>query len=1601
MQRIIRTIRRLPGSDLTAQRAKKGLSSLLSMLFTLLLCFSLPAAQASDREIYSTASQGNITVMLGLDQSSSMNAYFSTTACDVPQGGTEVRYAETTSYREDFVNKYATKHPGITFSYGRRFCTAKAPQIKYRRLGNSVSNYKYQVCIAKAGVTTPRYHVDCEWGAETTVSPTNIVGTVRSYTQPGTRGIRKVTIYYVRDTTTSKYYDRLTRLKDGVYEVLYGPNAVKDEISMGLGIYSLGYSPSIKSYNRCGTEVTGLTQNISALERGVICVPAQTLGSASAIGGASNQRVDLMRAVAGLVPYRTGSGASEHKPFHMTPSLAMYGELGAYLLGTNSLLRPLATPKYVNQIQYKYCEDGDGDRDAAGACTDWFSVGTTAASWYDTSLPSNVDINSLEEAPIARCLAGATENASRLVGMQHCYTSKRIVARHVKAVKDGVTLWRSCIDWNGVGGTDQAGGCRGNTGTYWRNNNRSGNTNDWSATAPSDPKMIDFDALTDEQIENLTDEQRNNAYQAISDVDYKCPSVDARLGLDESYDFTCYGGYEDVPVFATIQTNRWRTCLDTANSDSNGVCREFTPEGTGLIDTHWSTTAPTDINDLKDNGDPKYVSGFCSSSSYISNAIVPGNGAGRTGICYYDENSTKYFPHESVRTSGFVEAAPAAKNMTNTDILKQTYRLPASIQSQIDTNQQCGGQAIYMLSDGEPNTTDVLETGKMYRAALTSPDTINLARNFNCRNAPFNGTNTPFACAAKFSRALLNYETNANPINRPIKTAFVGFGGDYLDLPEYDNSLSISQNANMITSYNGSTQRRKNMALLGVHGEGGWYRGNSAEDIASSIRDLINKFAVTIPPLNTGVVTIPVDALNPIQIQDSVYYPEFQPRPDVSFPLWLGNFKKFKVLNGVYVDSENNNILNQRGTPRSNLSDLWKGADAIAGALGKIPLRNETGRKLFINQIKITSDGVDRYEAATSGTADNGYGLTPITANYLNSTDANRGYLLALLGYSLSQQQADNPSLISDETILNGTPVLRQMGAAIHSNPILLTQSGRVNFDTSGNAITDEDSRDEYVGVGLQQGLFQVVNAKTGIEKFAFVPYEMLQTQKRGFLNRAFVNGLSGTYYGIDGPWTAYTEYVSKGDDLGTLTVGTGVKSTQGKQWVYGGLRMGGRSYYSLDLGDMNTPKLKFWINPAGAAVGTPLSYMGQSWSKPTLAYVNWKGVRKLVMLVGGGYDPGYESDSYNQVNGQGAGVYMFDADNGNLLWWSSNNPSASTNTGLTENALKVDNMSYSVTSRINTLDRDSDGLVDALYFADLGGQVWRVDINNNATANVIKNDKPNVQFATRAVRLLNLNATATVNGSVIGVSPRFYEAPSIGVYSDPSGGKFVAIAAGSGNRSQPYTAQYAPSVANGRVKDAIYVVYDKDIARTNLYTIASSALNTNNLVLANLIESTDKVTGTAASDTDNGWYYRFSTIKSSEVNNIQNAKVIGEMTLINKNLYVPVYDAAQDGASGVCGTGIKGSTIAHRFCLPYGKCAVLGTNESNELYLGSGISGINVGVGSNNTSLRVVGGVCDGDGSNCSNIGGVTTNKSLLKSQHSINRVLMPKQWYKPNARP
>lgn len=546
--------------------------------------------------------------------------------------------------------------------------------------------------------------------------------------------------------------------------------------------------------------------------------------------------------------------------------------------------------------------------------------------------------------------------------------------------------------------------------------------------------------------------------------------------------------------------------------------------------------------------------------------------------------------------------------------------------------------------------------------------------------------------------------------------------------------------------------------------------------------------------------------------------------------------------------------------------------------------------------------------------------------------DPKRGYLAALFGYDISSAMArqleTNPPDSTAQTtftnfLTNTNATLRQMGAVMHSKPLLITQEGKTKFDAATGDLSYE-SRDDLIVFGTTQGLLHVVRAgknstdsDAGKEVFTFVPSEMIEKQHQGFLDQK-QQGID-LKYGIDGPWTAYTEYATRSGTSATAPI---VSVKNGKQWLYGGLRMGGRSYYALDLSDVTstsgTPKIKFKIDPQSAAAYSPLSYMGQSWSKPTLTWVKWKGERKLVMLVGGGYDDAYENLNHRPSSSKdkGAGVYMFDADDGSLLWWASSNVDTTS-----VDATQVADMKRSVVSQIKAIDRNNDGLTDHLYFGDLGGQLWRVDMDSSNTAGDSSN------FAKRVVRILDMSSVSNV--------PRFYSTPSFSIHSSGNG-FFGVVTIGSGNLSFP--------MSESDQNDALYVIYDKDVTKRNLFVLKDSELSTVDINsegtdTKQLVENTDGNTSTPL--TKGGWYYPLATKN----------RILNDNVVIDNDLYTSVFDATVDIDDVNCYGGVRGKSVAKQFCLPYGQC-LKKNNDGNyekeslpeDIELGLGNIGISFG---------------------------------------------------------
>ena len=1055
---------------------------------------------------------------------------------------------------------------------------------------------------------------------------------------------------------------------------------------------------------------------------------------------------------------------------------------------------------------------------------------------------------------------------------------------------------KECIDWS----------ADGTSCTYWESTLKTVN---------------DFGAVTSNVSSSAP------TYSGVSSATYTPSSDGTQSGPSFSNEYSSSGSCDNNKATCT------RTAYRTATITSTRTAFQTSTATFKVTTTYYGTTTETHrkkmlraVKALKAADGTPTAFAYAEVGAYLMGTKTSGNYSGFSANVSNISNSNSY-----IKPSAY-----------NEKLGQREYT--------VDSSKSCNTQGIYFLTDGVP------EYGATNRsAAPIMSDSLN-DTNFSCSATYLgsksyypgsNGNNNTnnWTCIGDYTKRLLNGGTD-NPAEVSIRTAVVGFGG-------------IMSASNPATSYPNYANDIAEAKAWGELGGGGFYQGSDDNAVVQSVVAFLKTLQKYIPPVTTGSVTIPVDNLDTQNIQPWGYFPQFDPQPDSKVNTWIGNLKKYEVKNNVLLDRDGKNIIDS--TTQISVddpNDFWSDnsikktitkikrvgtADIeedievrVGGALSqfKLGVVDSNERKIFTDR-KIDAQGVGSTIANDANlvqvkTAD----LKTLNASNNFSKDPQRGYIAALFGYDVGATMAkalETETSTATQTnfanyLTQSNATLRQMGAVMHSKPVLITQSGTTAYNDETGDLTYTD-RDDLIVFGTTQGLLHIVRAgktrtdsNAGKEVFTFMPNEMVENQSQGFLNQTQQGGTLN--YGIDGQWTAYTEYVTKSTSTAYEPEVT-VKG--GKQWLYGGLRMGGRSYYALDLSDVTsgggTPKLKFKIDPANST-DSAIRYMGQSWSKPTLTWVNWQGERKLVMLVGGGYDKDmYESNiNYSPSSSidKGAGVYMFDADDGSLLWWSSANVGSNSTQN---NATYAENMKRSVVSQIKAIDRNNDGLADHLYFGDLGGQVWRVDLNASSKAGDTEN------FANRAVRILDMSAAAKV--------PRFYSTPTFTIHNSVNG-YFGVLTIGSGNLSYPMSAE--------NQNDALYVVYDKDVTKRNLSVLKASELSTVDVSTTGqggklLVANANGNTGVPLSN--GGWYY---TLPSKN-------RILNDNVAIDNDLYISVFNSNIDISDVDCVGGVRGKSIAQQYCLPFGQCLKKNPSGNSEpedrpddIELGRGNIGISFG---------------------------------------------------------
>ena len=264
--------------------------------------------------------------------------------------------------------------------------------------------------------------------------------------------------------------------------------------------------------------------------------------------------------------------------------------------------------------------------------------------------------------------------------------------------------------------------------------------------------------------------------------------------------------------------------------------------------------------------------------------------------------------------------------------------------------------------------------------------------------------------------------------------------------------------------------------------------------------------------------------------------------------------------------------------------------------------------------------------------------------------------------------------------------------------------------------------------------------------------------------------------------------------------------------YLYAGMRRGGRNYYALDVSNRTNPELLFQIEGGTG----DFAELGQSWSKPVVTKIKYLGQSRDVLIIAGGYDADQDDYTKRTADDIGRVIYIVDAKTGKKLWSGGHADAQPSETFAA--------MNYSIPSGVKVIDGDGDGHIEQFYTGDMGGQLWRFDIDPNA-----KSEASLISGGVIADLSSDDSAEAT---------RRFYHTPDISFTLDQ--GKFVLnIAIGSGYQAHPL---------NQTIKDRFYLVrYPYDLNSEKLYGIQEGTEETAAYVPITedtLFDATDNVLG-------------------------------------------------------------------------------------------------------------------------------------------------------------
>lgn len=411
-------------------------------------------------------------------------------------------------------------------------------------------------------------------------------------------------------------------------------------------------------------------------------------------------------------------------------------------------------------------------------------------------------------------------------------------------------------------------------------------------------------------------------------------------------------------------------------------------------------------------------------------------------------------------------------------------------------------------------------------------------------------------------------------------------------------------------------------------------------------------------------------------------------------------------------------------------------------------------------------------------------------------------------------------------------------GDVLHSRPAVVNYAG-----TIGVVVFYGSNDGVYRGINGNQplnGAPSIGGVAPGGEIFGFIPKEFMSNLARQYTNSPKVL-LATTPTGIN-PTPTKRDYFFDGS--------TGVYQNGSTVSLFVSARRGGRFIYALNANDPADPKF-LWkaANSNANGAGTVISELGYTWSTPKPARV--RGWPNPVVIFGGGYDPS-EDNEPPSTDTMGRGIYILDATDGSLVWKAEY--SAGGGTSCTGNPCTLSGMIYSIPSDVTLVNRDFDtgGYVDRLYAADIGGNIWRVDLEAAGYAAAAGSVGPS---SWQVTQFASLGGTGTTKR-------KFFYPPDIVATKN-----FDMVMAVTGDREHPLYS--ASSTTSYSIVNRFYGLKDKhtgsDATSGGIVTITDATSSTANAAVSGMTSISSGPYSPATND--NGFYITLTNAGEKGVN--------------------------------------------------------------------------------------------------------------------------------------